>query len=130
MKIVINKCHGGYGFSEKAVMRYAELSGINLYSRKNNTFGYTEYYKIPVEEFDKIEKENPTAYSVLDSLMFFESSVERNDPILIQVVEELGDEANCYHSKLKVVEIPDHIQWNILVYDGIEIVVEKYRSWS
>ena len=30
-EIVINKCYGGFGLSHKAIMRYAELKGFELY---------------------------------------------------------------------------------------------------
>ena len=131
MKIVINRCHGGYGISEKAVMRYAELSGITLYPYKNREFGFTEYYKVPKEEFDQIKNENPEAYTIHNSLMFFESRIARNDPILIQVIEELGEleSSDCY-ADLKIVEIPDNIGWTIEDYDGSEKVVETHRTWS
>lgn len=130
MKIVINKCHGGFRLSEKAVMRYAELIGMKLYSNKNEKFGLTEYYKIPIDEFKKIEIENPSAYSFLDELIFYENFISRNDPFLIKVVEELGKEANGDCADLKIVEIPDDILWQIQEYEGIEKVVEKHRSWS
>lgn len=129
MKIVINRCYGGFGLSEKAVMRYAELSGMTLYPVKTE-FGDTEYYKVPKEEFDQIKSENPKAYTVLNLLMFFESSIKRNDPLLVQVVEEIGIEADGYLAELKVVEIPDDILWKIKDYDGMETVVEQHRSWS
>ena len=129
MKIVINQCYGGFGLSEKAVMRYAELAGMTLYPVETK-FGYTEYYKVPKEEFDKIKSENPKAYSILNSLMFFESDIDRTDPLLIRVVEELGIEADGYLAELKVVEIPDDIEWEISDYDGMEKVVENHDSWS
>ena len=31
MKIVINSCYGGFGLSHEAIMKYAELSGFELY---------------------------------------------------------------------------------------------------
>ena len=31
MKVVINKCFGGFGLSHRAVMRYAEVAGFHLY---------------------------------------------------------------------------------------------------
>lgn len=129
MKIVINQCYGGFGLSEKAVMRYAELAGMTLYPVETK-FGYTEYYKVPKEEFDKIKSENPKAYSILNSLMFFESDIDRTDPLLIRVVEELGDEASAKFSELKIVKIPNDVQWEIRDYDGMETVVEQHRSWS
>ena len=131
MKVVINRCHGGFGLSEKAVMRYAELSGIDLYRYKDPRFGLMEYYKVPKEEFDRIKTENPEAYSFYNSLIFFESSIKRTDPILIQVIEELGElESSDDSADLKIVEIPDNIEWKIHEYDGIERVVEKHRTWS
>ena len=129
MKIVINKFYGGFGLSDEAVLRYAELAGITLYKHENE-YGCIDYYRVPKYEYDDVEIKNPTAYSVLDSLMFFSSTIARNDPFLVQVVQELEEKANDYMSKLKVVEIPDDVDWEIHEHEGIETVVEKHRSWS
>ena len=56
--------------------------------------------------------------------------LERNDPTLIEVVEELGEEASGRCAKLRIVEIPDNADWEIDEYDGMEHVAEKHRSWS
>jgi hypothetical protein len=56
--------------------------------------------------------------------------IERNDPILIQVVEEMGDAAADSFAELKVVDIPDGIQWEIQDYDGREWISETHRTWS
>ena len=55
--------------------------------------------------------------------------LERNDPILVHVVETLGDEANGRFAKLRVVEIPDDVNWEISEYDGYESIEEVHRSW-
>ena len=34
------------------------------------------------------------------------------------------------YSDLKVVEIPDDINWYIEEYDGLEHVAERHRTWS
>ena len=91
MKIVINKCYGGFGLSDKALALYNELASSNIQ--------YT---------FD----------------------IARNDPILVQVVETLGIEANGRFAKLHIVDIPDDVQWQIDEYDGMESVEEVHRSWS
>ena len=59
-------------------------------------------------------------------------NVNRNDPVLIRVVEELGkkEASNDVMSSLKIIEIPDDIEWIIEDYDGLERVVEKYRYWQ
>jgi len=55
----------------------------------------------------------------------------RTNPKLVEVVERLGSErASGHFAKLKVIEIPDGIDWVIYNYDGIETVHEKHRSWS
>jgi hypothetical protein len=48
---------------------------------------------------------------------------------LVQVIEELGEEANGSHAKLEVIEIPDGVEYTIDEYDGIESIHEKHRSW-
>jgi hypothetical protein len=57
-------------------------------------------------------------------------TLERNDPILIEVIEELGETANGSYAELKIVEIPDDINWVIQEYDGIEWVAEVHQTWE
>jgi hypothetical protein len=49
---------------------------------------------------------------------------------MIQVVEELGAAANGPCADLKVVEIPDGVEWEIDGHDGMEHVAERHRTWS
>ena len=60
----------------------------------------------------------------------YEHDIERNDPILVEIVEELGESANTRFSELKVVEIPDDVEWEIEEYDGNEWIAEKHRTWN
>ena len=53
----------------------------------------------------------------------------RDDPILVQIVEEMGDNANGGYAELKVVEIPDDADWYVEEYDGSEWVAERHRTW-
>jgi hypothetical protein len=57
----------------------------------------------------------------------------RADPMLVQVVEEMGEGASGMCANLTVVEIPDDVgleNLEISEYDGIEHVAEKHRTWS
>lgn len=55
--------------------------------------------------------------------------IARDDPALIQTVEELGNAANGPFANLNIVEIPDDVNWEITEYDGYEYVAEKHRTW-
>jgi hypothetical protein len=55
--------------------------------------------------------------------------LERHDPKLIQVVEELGDKANGAHARLSIVTIPDGTDYEIDEYDGNEHIAEKHQTW-
>ena len=56
--------------------------------------------------------------------------ISRTDPILIEIVKELGESANGDYSELRIIEIPDDIAWEIDEYDGMERVVEVHRYWE
>jgi hypothetical protein len=134
MKIVINTTFGGFGLSHKGIMRYAELKGIKLYSRE----GYfsEEYYLVEPEVYDKIYEKCKVngivngIYEESNDLCFYEHNLERNDPILVQVVEELDEESWGKYAELKVVNIPDNIEWYISDYDGVETIHENHEMWS
>ena len=151
MKIVINDCYGGFSLSHKAVMRYAELKGIKLYpwvdDISKSVYGdrafvgspergvIIHYTTIPESEYIKLEegeKQKPVGkdrYEKTNAAYFSERDISRTDNLLIQVIKELGKEADGHCAKLKVVEIPDDIEWEIEEYDGIEWVAEKHRTW-
>jgi hypothetical protein len=55
--------------------------------------------------------------------------LDRNDATLVQIVEQLDNKAEGNYSSLKVVEIPDGVEWHIHEYDGMEHVAENHRTW-
>lgn len=131
MKIVINKCYGGFGLSKEAMMRYAEIKGITLYHEDEGTL-VDHYYKVPVDEYKRLyaEAQKTRNYQDVNGLYFSERQIERNDPALVQVVEELGEDASGDYADLKVVEIPDGVEWEIDEYDGVECIAEVHRIWG
>ena len=60
----------------------------------------------------------------------YECNIERNNPILVEIVEQLGEAADGNYAELKVVEIPDDVQWLIQDYGGDEWIAEKHRTWN
>ena len=91
-KIVINRCYGGFGLSERAQKRYKEIAGITNQD-------------------------------------WYDGEVDRDDPYLVQVVEEMGEAADGGFANLMVVEIPADVNWEIDEYDGIEHIAEVHRTW-
>jgi hypothetical protein len=114
MKIVINKKYGNFSLSEEAVLFYGDKKGLNIIAIRDEVIKDINHYYLNEEK-----EENS----------FAEWDIERTDPALIEVVEQLGDLANTRHTRLKVVEVPDDVKWYILDYDGIEEVHEEHRKW-
>jgi hypothetical protein len=129
-KIVYNACYGGFGLSHEAIMRYAEIKGITLYVSAEAS-GYSSYYLCPPEEWEQIRKEegvapvSPERFARSNALYFSAREIERNDPALAQVVEELGDKANGSYAELRIIELPAGTLYRIDEYDGIESVETK-----
>ncbi len=49
-------------------------------------------------------------------------TIERHDPVLVRVVEEMGKAADGWRARLTVIEIPDGVDYVIRDYDGMEWV--------
>lgn len=61
---------------------------------------------------------------------FYVRDIFRCDSDLVEIVETMGEQSWGPYSMLKVVEIPDGIEWQIEEYDGAEWVAEKHRTWQ
>jgi len=55
--------------------------------------------------------------------------VPRDSPELVALVESMGTLVNGPYADLRVIEIPDGVEWEIEEYDGIEWVAETHRTW-
>ena len=140
MKIAINRCYGGFGISEKALMLYAKKKGFTLYSYQSDHNGKSSFYK-EVESNDRpwcihyctkklnLQESNEDISKEMNDNYFSQRDIERNDPVLIEVIEELGEEANGNHASIEIVNIPDDVKWEIQEYDGQEWVAEQHRTW-
>lgn len=148
MKIVINTKFGGFGLSDAAYERFIEL-GLPVRKYLNQPFNSKtkRYEKVAENEGEIIfDRElTPEGEDEINDLMYYKNPKSsffgrywdawindrtRTHPLLIQVVEELGNKASGPLSELKVVEVPDGIDWEISEYDGRESVEEVHRSWS
>ena len=114
VKIVINSDYGGFSLSDEAILEYGRRKGLNLVKDENTNWSISIFYK------DSVAKEN----------YFEDRDIPRNDPALVEVVEVLGEAANGFAASLKIVEIPEDVDWCIEENDGREWVSEKHRTWS
>jgi hypothetical protein len=131
-KIVYNACYGGFSLSDEAIMRYAEIKGITLYV-KEEKWGGNAYATVPWDEYDRIEEEckKEGNYHRANELYFSDRDIERTDPALVQVVEELGDAANGAHAKLRITDLSPGTLYRIDEYDGNEsVVTQDGYDWS
>lgn len=117
MKVVTNTCYGGFGLSLKAIKLFNKLSkGIKIGH-------FPDYKKKESIGINPKDKHNFKKGYVL------EYEIERTNLALVQVVKELGKEANGRCAELKIVEIPDGIKFEIEEYDGVEWISEEHRTW-
>jgi len=151
-KIVINADFGGFSPSAKAIMRWAKLKGKEMHvvaviDKRKQYKPDCKYKELTPEEINNanktyflnhyyITKPLNSDGTIPDGAHWYYRADEeeeyklRCDPIFVQVVEELGDEANGSCSTLKIVEIPDDIEWEIEDYDGSEWISEKHKIWK
>lgn len=110
MKIVINKRHGGFSVSKEAAQYMAD-----------------DGCKQAKAELAHYEKEG-TWYGFGSSDKFGE--YKRDSPFLVKAVGFLGNKANGEGAGLKIVEIPDGVEWQIDDFAGAETIHEKHRTWG
>lgn len=102
MKVLVNRCYGGFGISKEALHLYLTTKGYK--------------YKMDADEY------TPSA-TLEDGKRISVYEIDRDDPVLIEVFEKIGSEAcSGDHSELELVEIPDGCVYDVTEYDGFESI--------
>ncbi len=144
MKIAINSCYGGFRLSTKATQRIHELKCPHQrlmtfmeYTGGTGYVGNNMNYKFKSEDEARANtikhQISSFPYIVINNKILVDDHDEdenRSCPILIQVIEELGEEASNKVANIKIVDIPDNTDYEIEECDGWESVAEKRRSWG
>ncbi len=142
MKIVINRCFGGFSLSQVVIERYLEKQGKECF-----TYEQTKYrFKDQLDEFTKVKEGAGSGSSLHFTKDLGESfnkfpeddsiyvgvgrEVDRADPLLIEAIEEIGVHISSGSlAELSIVEIPDGTKYIIKEYDGQEHIAEEHRTW-
>jgi len=127
VKIVINTDYGQQGIgsfrlSDEAVEWLCSERGWKVLTEENineddgdiKTIFQWENRRIPT----KVEYVIPLSVEL------------RRHPDVVACVETLGKAAFGYFSNLKIVDVPDDVEWELKSCNGIEWIAEKHRVWK
>jgi len=140
-KVLINTCFGGYSLSKEATDLYCQKAGINAtwYRRMSKQTQLERIAEPPSTEeclplinfYYCLNDDYGERISVIQNdTIFYADEIKRDDPLLIETVEELGSEkASGPYADLKIVAIPEDVVYEITDYDGRESVREISRVW-
>ena len=142
MKIVINSCYGGFSISKECAL-YMENLGCKIAKAELDSWRKDEK---AIKTFLKKGKfpKNTKGVSFLEIDVKYKKEAtfhgygytkhnggySRTDKFLVEAVEKLGKKASGRCANLKVIEIPDNIEWEISEYDGYEHIAEKHETWN
>lgn len=114
VKIVLSCCYGGFGLSDKAIKRYAEIKGWTCEKDENDEYGFLTLINEQGERISSYDLGN-----------------DRTDLVLVQVVEELGKDSNSDYSDLYIMTIKKGTKYFIDEYDGLEsLLTPDTIDWS
>ena len=108
-QIVINTDFGGFGLSDTALEMLHEDYGWKIGS-------------------DERIRESTSGSKDLSLCRSYDREL-RTDPDLIEVVEQLGEDAASTSAELAIVEVPVNVEWERQEYDGKEWIAEAHRTW-
>ena len=126
--VIINNCFGGFGLSEKAFKWLIKHKGwtVTTYNEKGD---FTD------PEADIVDTSDDDSLSGIANHFLAKWDYHgvdlRTNPDLIECIRKIGrKEASGHCAELKIVKIPDDVEWGIVEYDGNECVAEVHRTWS
>lgn len=127
-KVVYNACYGGFSLSKEACRRYWEIQGKQIWFGRCESLGVFTVWLVPPNErisepknFNEMSfEERISRNKKVNDQTWSCCYVARHDPVLVQVVEELGERANGPHAKLAIQEVCG--PYRIDEYDGYESV--------
>ena len=146
MKVVINSCFGGFNLSPEALLWLWKKGMKDLAKPVGEYFGKGRDKDYAFEKKKQLEgwreflasKDKKKRDSLFITVFTPDEKhvlsggyeIKRDEPLLIQCIEELGTAANGPCADLTIVEIPDGTDYVVEEYDGNEHIAEKHQTWS
>lgn len=130
-EVVYNTRYGGFSVSLPVLRK--------LYQRKPDLFPeYKTGKPLTEKEFLEGTIHRTSVYHVQDPkgiirfiCGYIDQYIDRSDPLLIEIIKEVGlEESSGGSSNLDIETVPEHYEYKIREYDGMEWVVKKlpYRK--
>ena len=131
MKVVINVDWGTFWLSEEAQKMINKIGCAHSWWKDENEYFGSDSEEERLEHLKSCHMVRENGKVLIDDHDNPSPDPKvRACPVLVQVVEKLREKANGRTAKLKVVEVPDDVEWIICEYDGWECVAEKHRVWD
>ena len=147
-KVILNKCYGGFLASYKAHQLYAkEKYGVNnvyiykfcvdeIRDKDGCLIGHEHYYARQDDDqgifncYSMRDLGERSEHIDEDAKLCLDGDY-REDKLLIDIVERLGEEASSSLSKLVVVGIPDELAGDYTIddYDGWETLHKRVEEY-
>jgi len=127
VKVIVNRCFGGFGLSDKAKEMLID-QGIKVFESwedvpKDDT--EPQIYLVKNHKFRNIMGKYSLGGKIWPDDIEF-----RTCPLIIEIVEKLGKESWSDYSELEIIDVPrDKNKLIICEYDGNEWVAEKHKTW-
>lgn len=141
MKVVISQS-GSFGLSPRALLLLwqrggqveakpvAEYYGASCMPHAQNDLEHWRAFLAGQEDSARGSCWHYTVFTPDEQSCLVERCDNRADSNLVAVVEELGAKAAGWSADLKVVEVPDDVDWFVFNNDRTEWIAEKHRTWS
>ncbi len=129
-KVAYNNCYGGFGLSHEATVRYAEIKGIKIYGfvdARDGDFKKARSMRPydPQKDIDAFLVHYCTTPEYSNDAYWRDNDIDRADPALIQVIEEMREKANGRCASLQIEDVPSGASYRIDEYDGNERVMTR-----
>jgi hypothetical protein len=120
LEVMVNHCSGGFGFSKLAVEEYLRRSSSNVATNEDHSSGSSTTVPL-LQDATAATTRAINAYTIA-----------RHDPIMVQIVKELGERADGFCAQISLRTIPAQYAFHYSIEadaDGAETVVVHYDAY-